>query len=397
MSAESEKRAASYSVPMLRMPKLILFGYDGIQGIGKEAKRLGATKALIVTDRILVKLGLVEKAKQPMEKENIQVDLFEEIEYEPTLEIIGKAVEIARKHRYDIVVGFGGGSPMDAAKAVAGLATNEGKVIDYVGKNKMPRPGLPCILVPTTSGTGAEVNSGCVVTDERDGNKKSVNDAKMMADVCIVDPLLTITLPPKLTAYTGMDAFCHAMGCYISKKSNPLSDGLAIEAIHLISHSLRRAVSNGEKDVEARYDMALGATIGMIARVNSGGGAVHGLSYPLGTKYHLAHGRCISLLIPWVMEYNADSAVTKFIRVAEVMGERTEGLSEIQAAEKAVEAIKTLLKDIGIFQRLREVRVKKEDFPEFADIVYTSSYRHIEANPKFLTKEDIVKIYENAW
>jgi alcohol dehydrogenase class IV len=395
--AENERALGFYSVPMLRMPKLILFGYDTIQGIGKEAKRLGGTKALIVTDRSLVKLGLVENARQPMEKESIQVDLFEEIEYEPTLEIIGKAVESAKKHRSDIVVGFGGGSAMDAAKAVAGVATNEGNVADYVGRNKIPKAGLPCILVPTTSGTGAEVNSGCVVTDEKDGNKKSLNDTKLMAEVCIVDPLLTVNLPPKLTAYTGVDAFCHALGAYISKKSNPVCDGIAMEAIRLISGSLRRAVANGEKDIEARYDMALGATIGMIARVNSGGGAVHGLSYPLGTKYHLPHGHCISLLIPWVMEYNVDSAVGKFIRVAQVMGERTEGLEEIKAAERAIEAIKTLLKDIGIFQRLREIGVKKEEFPEFADIVYQHSPRHVEANPKFLTKEDIVKIFENAW
>jgi len=397
MTVGSEKATMLYSIPALKMPKVILLGHDSLQEIGKEAKKLGGTKAIIITDRILVKLGLVEKGKESLEKEKIQVDLFEGIEYEPTIGIIEKALAIVRKNRYDFVVGFGGGSALDAAKIISCLAKNEGKVIDYIGTNKIQRAGLPFILVPTTAGTGAEVSPSSVVTDEKDGNKKVVSDNKLLPDICIVDPLLTLSVPPKLTAYTGMDAFCHALGCYISKKANPLSDGLAIDAIHLISNSLRRAVMNGEKDVEARYNMALGATIGMIARVNSGGGAVHGLSYPLGTKYHLAHGHCISLLIPWVMEYNADSATTKFIRVAKVMGERTEGLVEIKAAEKAVEAIKTLLKDIGIFQRLREIGVKKEDFPEFADIVYTFSYRHIEANPKFLTKEDIVKIFENAW
>ncbi len=149
--------------------------------------------------------------------------------------------------------------------------------------------------------------------------------------------------------------------------------------------------------MEARYNLALGATLGMIARTNSGGGAVHGLSYPLGTKYHLPHGQSIALLLPHVMAFNVGSAVPKFARIAEAMGERTEGLPAEKAAEKAIDGIRALLRDIGIDQGLREIGVKKEDFPEFADIVYEVSYRHIEANPRHLTKEDVIKIYANAW
>jgi 1,3-propanediol dehydrogenase len=193
-----------------------------------------------------------------------------------------------------------------------------------------------------------------------------------------------------------MDALCHAMGCYITRKANPLTDSLAIEAIYLISNHLRQAVRNGGDSV-ARYNLALGASIGMIARINSGGGAVHGLSYPLTEKYHFPHGKAIALIMPYVMEYNASSAIPKFIRVAVAMGEKVEGLSEERAAEKAVDAIKKLMKDTGILEPLREFGVKKEEFQEFADLVYQFSYRHIEANPRMLTKEDIVKIYENAW
>ncbi|MFH1481376.1 MAG: iron-containing alcohol dehydrogenase, partial [Pseudomonadota bacterium] len=295
------------------------------------------------------------------------------------------------------VIGFGGGSALDAAKVIACLAKSEGSVRDYIGKGKIQKRGLPFILVPTTAGTGSEVSPHTIVTDEADHNKKLVSDDKLFPDVGIVDPLLTLTVPPKMTAYTGIDALTHAMGCFVTRNANPLSDALAIEAIALIGSSLRRSVSNGKEDREARHNMAVAASIGMIARVNSGGGAVHGMSYPLGTNHHLPHGQSIALLLPHVMEYSHTSAIPKFARIAKAMGEKVDGLSMEEAAPRGVEAIKSLLKDIGIFQGLREFGVKKEEFPEFAEIVYEFSYRHIEANPRFLTKEDVIKIYENAW
>jgi alcohol dehydrogenase class IV len=397
MIMEGETKSTIFAMPSLRMPNLILFGNGSIEEIGTEAKKLNGKRSIIITDRNLVKMGLVETPKKALEGENIRVDLFEEVEFEPTVGVVEKASNIVREKHYDIVTGFGGGSALDAAKVVACLAKNEGGVRDYIGKDKIQKRGLPLILVPTTGGTGSEVSPNTVITDEADGNKKLISDSKLFPDISLVDPLLTLTVPAKLTAYVGMDALCHAMGCYISKKATPLSDALAIEAIDLIGNNLRRAVLKGETDREARYKMSLGATIGMIARVNSGGGAVHGLSYPLGTKYHFPHSQSIALLMPYVMEFNMVSAIPKFARIAKSMGEKTAGLSEKEAADKAVTAIKTLMKDIGIFQPLREFGVKKEDFPEFAETVYQYSYRHIEVNPRMLTREDIVTIYENAW
>lgn len=393
---ENEQKKSIFTIPALRMPRLIV-GNNSIKEIGKEVKKLNTDQAIVITDRALVKLGLLEEVIQVLKKEGIHVDLFEEMEYEPTIGNIDKALNIVRENRYDLVIGFGGGSPLDAAKVIACLVNDEGSVRDYIGRGKIKKRGLPFILVPTTGGTGAEVSPNTVVTDEGDGNKKLVADEKLFPDLAIIDPLLTLTVPQKLTAYTGIDALTHAMGSYITRNANPLSDALSIQAIEWISNSLRRAVYKGKEDRLARYNMALGATIGMIARVNSGGGAVHGMSYPLGTKHHLPHSQSIALLLPHVMEFSVTSAIPKFVRIARAMGERTEGLSEEKAAQGAVEAIKTLLKDIGIFQGLREVGIKKEEFPEFADIVYEFSYRHIEANPRFLTKEDIVKVYENAW
>ncbi len=396
MGTEGEKASIIYSVPGVRMPLLVI-GNNCIQEIGKKVKDVKGKKAIIITDRNIVKLGLIEKAQKALERENIGVDLFEEVEFEPNIETVEQAIKIVRDKSYDTVIGFGGGSALDAAKVIACLSMNEGNVRDYIGAHKIPKRGLPFILVPTTAGTGSEVSPVSVLIDEKDGNKKVVSDGKLFADLALVDPLLTVRLPAKLTAHTGIDALCHAMGGYITRKANPLSDALAIEAIYLISHNLRRAVSKGEVDMEARFNMALGAAMAMIARTNSGGGAVHGLSYPLGTKYHLPHGQSIALLMPHVMDFNVISSIPKFIRIAEAMGEKTEGLSVEKAAYKATDGIKALLKDIGIFQGLREFGVKREDFPKFADIVYESSYRHIEANPRHLTREDVVKIYENAW
>jgi alcohol dehydrogenase class IV len=385
-----------YSIQKLRMPS-ILFGSDTIKEIGKEIQKLHGKKVMVITDKYIVKLGLLNKAIQAMEKEGLEIALFEDVEFEPTIEMVEKALKAIRKNSYDIIIGFGGGSVLDAAKVLACLVTNEGQVRDYVGSNKISKRGLPFILVPTTGGTGSEVSPNGVFIDETDGNKKIISDDKLFPALAIVDPLLTLSVPPKLTAYTGMDALCHAMGCYISKKANPLTDAIAIEAIDRISHNLRQAVFKGQGDVESRYNMSLGATMGMIARVNSGGGAVHGLSYPLGTKYHLPHSQSIALLMPHVMEFNLTSAVPKFARVAKAMGEKVKDLGEEKAAERAPESVKNLARDIGILQGLREFGVKKEDFPEFAEIVYRFSYRHIEVNPRMLSKQDIIKIYENAW
>lgn len=395
MTIEDMGRNARNIIPPLRMPKLII-GEGSINMIGEELKKLGMEKAIIIADREIIKLGLIKEAKRSLENNNINVDIFEEVKGEPNIDIIEKAVSKVQKDHFDIIIGIGGGSVMDTTKVVACVAKNGGNVRDYMENTKKIKERLPFILVPTTAGTGAEVSPASVVIDEKDNCKKIIAGDILFSDLSIVDSLLTFSLPPKLTAYTGVDALCHAMGCYISKKANPLTDAIAIEAIKLIGNNLRQAVSNG-MDKEARYKMSLGTTLGMIARVNSGGGATHGLAYPLGTQYHIPHALSIALLMPYVMAFNVDSNIPKFIRIAEAMGERTTGLSENTAAYKAIEAITSLLKDINIPLGLKGFGVKKEDFSSFAEEVYQFSYRHIEANPVMLSKEDIVKIYENAF
>ncbi len=381
-------------IPPLKMPSLII-GEGSIKQIGEEAEKLGGNNALIITDKEMIKFGLTKNAEESLKKKNIDITYFEEVTAEPTIGIVEKAIIKARQDQSDIIIGIGGGSVIDATKVVACVVKNDITVREYMEKTKKgDEKRLPFILVPTTSGTGAEVNSGSVIIDEKENAKKSVKN--VFADLAIIDSLLTLSLPPKITAYTGIDALCHAMGCYITRNANPLTESIAIEAIYLIAKYLRRAVSNGQ-DKEARYAMSVAASTGMIARVNSGGGAVHGMAYPLATKYHVPHGLSIALLMPYVMAYNVESSVKKFARIAEAMGEKTEGLSEDKASARAIESIKSLLTDCGVQLGLKRLGVKKEEFTDFAEQVYKFSYRHIERNPRMLSKEEIVRIYEDAF
>jgi alcohol dehydrogenase len=387
-------RNAIKLIPPLKMPTLII-GEDSIKLIGEEAEKLGGKNALIITDKEMIKFGLTKITEESLQQKKIDFTYFDEVTAEPTIGIVEKAITKARKDQSDIIIGIGGGSVVDATKVVACVVKNNITVREYMEKTKkVNEKRLPFILVPTTSGTGAEVNSGSVIIDEKENAKKSVKN--VFADLAIIDSLLTLSLPPKLTAYTGIDALCHAMGCYITRNANPLTEAIAIEAIYLIAKYLRRAVNDGQ-DREARNAMSIAASIGMIARVNSGGGAVHGMAYPLATKYHVPHGLSIALLMPYVMAYNVESSIKKFIRIAEAMGEKTEGLSEDKAAVRAIESIKSLLTDCGVQLGLRRFGVKKEDFADFAEQVYHFSYRHIERNPRMLSKEEIVKIYEDAF
>lgn len=385
-----------YDIYGFQVPRLMLIGNGSVQKIGEESGRLNAKKALLVTDKGIVKLGLEQKAIESLRHSGIETDIFSEVEPEPSIGIVEKAAEAVRKQPYDLIIGFGGGSPMDVAKVVAYLAKYDGQVKDFFGVDKIKNTGLPIILVPTTSGTGAEVSPNSILTD-MDDNKKIVSSRRLFADVVIVDPLLTLKLPPRSTALTGIDALTHAMGAYITRNANPLSDILCLKAIELISGSLRRAVFEGEKDLEARHNMSVAATIGMIGRVNSGTGAVHGLAYPLGTRYHLPHAEAIALLLPYVMEYNVIARIPKFVGIAMAMGEKVDDLSERKAAFKAITVIKDLLDDIGITSTLKDIGVDRQYFPEFAELVFKYSIRHVSANPRSMTRQDIVRIYENAF
>ena len=375
-------------------PTKIKFGNGSISDLPQEIKSLGK-KALIVTDSHIAKTEIIKEITKMVQVAGVEAGLYDGVLPEPPLESVDNGVEVAVEGGYDVIVGVGGGSSLDVAKGIAIVATNGGKVIDYVGMDQVPKAGLPKILIPTTAGTGSEVTRVFVVTDKSDNTKKVVYSLYCIADVALVDPLLTMGMPASVTGDTGMDALVHAVETYVAVSATEFSDPLAEKAISLIAKYLPIAVVKGD-NAEARYYMALAATLAGLAFASGGLGAVHALSYPLGTEFHMSHGRSNAIMLPYVMEYNLPGNFERYADIAELMGEMTEDLSYADAAFKAVEAVKGLLTNVGIPRSLRDYGIKKEDLPKLVEGGMNQA-RLFVPNPRNLTKEDVEKIFAMAF
>ncbi len=376
-------------------PNRILFGIDAVKGVAAEVKQLGGKKVLIVTDPGLIEAGLVEAIKDPLDSEGIAFSLYDQVEPEPPSRIVDQCTQYLKDENCDLIVGVGGGSSLDVAKGTSVMATNEGNILDYSGIDVVPKRGLPKILIPTTAGTGSEVTRVLVVTDEATNIKKAIYSNHVLSDVAIVDPMMTLSMPPKVTADTGIDALVHAIETYVSVNATPFSDILAIEGITLIAENVTKAFAKGE-NVEARYHMSLAATISGLAFGSGGLGAVHALSNPLGIVYHLPHGRTNAIMLPHVMAYNLIGNPTKFTWIAEAMGEEVEALSPMEAGALAVEAVKELLNELKISIRLRDYDIPEKDIPKLVEGAMKIS-RLFVPNPRNLTQEDVEEIFRMAW
>ncbi len=381
-------------VNIFRSPNKVIFGNGVVSQVGDEAVGMGAKKALIVTDAGVVKGGLTAGIEEALKKSKIDFGLFDRVEAEPPARIVDECAREVRENGYDIIIGIGGGSSLDVAKGASIVATNGGKVLDYVGREIVPRAGVPKILIPTTAGTGSEVSWVFVVTDEKDNDKKVVFSYFNLADVAVVDPLLTLSMPPKLTADTGVDALTHAVETYVSRASTPFGDVLALEAIRLIGENLPVAYAKAE-NIEARYNMSLGATVAGLAFGSGGVGAVHALAYVLDTEYHLSHGRTNAIMLPYVVDYNKTGALEKYARIARAMGENTEGLTDYEAAELLVLRLHRLLEDVGIPSTLGAYGITEADLPKLVAGGMKQS-RLFAVNPRDLAEEDVAEIYRSA-
>jgi alcohol dehydrogenase class IV len=379
---------------MFRTPSVLITGTGSVQQVGVQAKKLGARKVLVITDKIINETGLVKKVTGPLQAESIQVDIVDEVIPEPPFENLEQIAGRIKGQGYDVFVGIGGGSALDVTKALAIMMTNTGDVRELVGIEKVQNKGIPFILIPTTAGTGSEVTYNAIFTDIRDNVKKGIVSPYLLPDVAIVDAELTVTVPPAVTAATGMDALVHAVESYTALRASELTDGIALHAIQLISRSIRAAVYNG-KDIKAREDMAMGSLMAGISLGNAGVGAVHALAYPLGGKFKVPHGVANSLLLPFVMKYNVIANLEKFAHVAKAMGENVEGLSLRDAAEKAVQAMAKLSQDVGIPSTLRDVGVTEADIPALAEEA-SKIDRLLNNNPRWLTVKEIETIYREA-
>lgn len=371
-------------------------GWDSLSHLLDEVNRFNVNKILVVTDPFLKDIGLTNKVVEPLENAGYQAEVYTDVVPEPPLAIGEKLVAYTRDNEFDMVIGIGGGSALDLTKLAGVLASHEGNVAEYLnltGTKKVTKKGLPTILIPTTSGTGSEVTNISVLSLET--TKDVVTHDYLLADVAIVDPALTISLPPKVTAATGVDALTHAVEAYISKNASPVSDALALQAIRLISNAIRTAVSNGE-DKQARTDMSYGSYLAGLAFFNAGVAGVHALAYPLGGQFHIAHGDSNAVLLPYVMGYIRQSCEKRMKDIYDAMGFSSANLSQEEASYKCVTELKRLVEDVNIPSTLKGFNIT-EDALESLTKDAIEQKRILARSPMPLQKDEIFAIYKAAF
>ncbi|GLI85057.1 iron-containing alcohol dehydrogenase [Rossellomorea marisflavi] len=371
-------------------------GWGSLENLLPEVRKAEAKRILIVTDPQLVEIGLTRNVTVPLEEEGFDITLYTEVVPEPPLSVGEQLVAFTREGGFDLVIGMGGGSALDLAKMTAVLSQQEGRVEDYLnlsGTKEIQVKGLPKILIPTTAGTGSEVTNIAVLS--LDSTKDVVTHDNLLADVTIIDPKLTLTVPPKVTAATGIDALTHAVEAYVSINASPSTDALALHAIKLIAGSIRTAVRDGS-DRQARIDMSYGSYIAGLAFFNAGVAGVHALAYPLGGQFHISHGESNAVLLPYVMGYIRKSCEGRMADVLEAIEGRSNDLSKEEASRKCVEELVRIVRDVGIPQRLSQFDIPESALEELTKDGVKQK-RLLARSPMVLEEADIHRIYQAAY
>lgn len=379
-----------------RAPAAQFFGQGAVERVGDEAKRLGAKRVLVVTDPGVARAGIAARVAERLGAAGLEVLVYDQVEPEPSVASVERAVAAALAGAAcDVIVGVGGGSAMDTAKGVSLRLANPGPIQQYFGVDLVPAAGPPTIMVPTTAGTGSEVTPNAIFDDTERKLKAGIVSPYLLAASAIIDPDLTLGVPPAVTAAAGMDALTHAIESYIAVKATPHTDLYALEAVRLIGANLRAAVSRGS-DRQARYGQMLASFFAGISITNAGTGLCHAMAYPLGSAYHVPHGMSNALLLPAVLEYNMVADLPKFGRLAEALGIPTSGLSPRQAAERAVEEVRSISRDVGLPSGLREVGVPESALEGFVPGTLSAA-RLIDNNPRKPTPEAVLAVYRQSY
>jgi alcohol dehydrogenase class IV len=390
---ENLKKGFVFRTAGIVPPDGIYFGFNAVKKVGELAVNLSAQKVILITDKTMAEIGYAEMVQKLLEAQDLEVDLFGEVEPEPHIETLNRIYEMIRKKKYDLVVGLGGGSTMDISKASATLATNPQTPAELLKKKVITNPSLKTILIPTTAGTGSEVS--CIYLVKIGEEKCTITSPYVFARIAIVDPALTLTMPAKVTASTGIDALSHAVECIMNKATNSFLDSIAYGSIELISKYLLRATDNGN-DLEARYYMSMGAMMAMAAFNGTGGGLyAHSLANVLGMFRPTPHGVGCGISLPHTMAFNRRAAEGKLIRVARAVGEKTETLSMAKAATQGIERVFKLLKEVKLPVSLKEMGFRYEDLDRMAAICIDTFPRP--NNPRIMTKEDVRKMLDAIW
>lgn len=377
---------------VLRSPKSIFYGRNAFKQVGKEAALRG-TKVLIVSDKIIDSLGYVKECQSLLENEGVASITYLGVASEPTDQYVDQSLELFKKEKCDVIISVGGGSCIDTAKAVAVLATNGGYIGDYMGEKKIAgQAPIPHIAVPTTAGTGSEATDVTVITNIKENIKMMVKQPAFMPEAAFVDPMLTISSPKTVTSATGVDALCHAIEAYISRKAQPMTDIFALSAIKLIVGSLLTAYNEGD-NVDAREAMSLGSLQAGMAFSNSSVCLVHGMSRPIGALFHVPHGISNAMLLPAVLEYSKDSCIDRLADIGRIFQPNAD-VSNQEAAEMVVSSIKELclqlnipnLKGWGIDQNVFEEVLDKMA----ADAIDSGSPGN---NPRVPSHQELTELY----
>lgn len=363
-----------------------------LEELGPRAKALGATKALIVTDRGLVDCGIAGRIADQLGKSGVAAEIFPEVQPNPTMKEVRNGVALWKKGSFDLLVGLGGGSSMDAAKVIAGILLTGRPLTDMVkqGVDDVEGKPVPFIVLPTTSGTGSEATSAAMIKDD-DGRKYLVRSLKCRPTVAILDPELTLTVPPRMTAATGIDAFIHALGAYTNTSVNAIADVAALEAMRLVFKYLVRTVEAGS-DIEARTGMMLASYLAGIAISGKGNDAIHGLSTSVESLVDVTHGESLSAIMPHVLRFNIVTNAAHYANVARAIGLNVTDLSDAAAAERAVTAITELRDRLKVARTLAELGVQSTMIARLTELAAES--RSTQINCRKMEKADIKSLYE---
>lgn len=379
------------------LPRIMEIGKNACQKLPQILSSLGVSKPLIITDKMMVQLGYAKQVQEILSAQSISSDVHDDTIPEPTDSSIASGVDKVRTGGYDSIIALGGGSPIDSAKAISILGKFGGVIRDYKFPRLVNETGLPIIAIPTTAGTGSEATKFTIITDEASNEKLLCVGVGFMPVAAIIDYTLTISVPPRTTADTGIDAMTHAIEAYVSQKQNPYSEQQALSALRLIGPNLQKVYHNG-KDEKAREAMMLGSTLAGVAFNNSSVALVHGMSRPIGAFFHVPHGLSNAMLLPAVTEFSIPAAPSRYADCARALGVATTSDDDNQANQKLIAFLKQLNDELKV-PTLAEFGVDKAYFDSIVETMCDQAFASGSPNnnPRIPTKDEMLSLYRSLW
>lgn len=378
--------------------KRILFGVGSLKRIGVEAKKIAKRSVILISDKSIRRLGLLDKVIESLEQENLDIEVFSEFRPEPHLEDVQKITERVRAGKYDLIIGVGGGSAMDVAKVGSIMAINPGDVTRYIGgtveDDKVNNQPIPKILVPTTSGTGSEVSMGAVFSIKH--HKVGIRSPKNLPEVAMIDPMMTVSMPPSVTASTGIDALSHAIESTMNIMANVITDALAYQSIKLVADNLLTAFTQRD-NTEARYNMSLAATLAGMSQTQHSCAIAHAMANAFSAKMNIPHGISLAVALPYTIEFNLPACTKKLAIIASLMGEKVSGASTREAALRALVSIKRLIEDLELPTKLKDLNIPKSDIPKLVEDTINFGGGMLSRNVRKASKDDLTRLFIKMW